>query len=367
MRQINLDRPLWIAAHFGFRPIDPPTVNDEDTKLTNSEELVKISGKLAGNSAEKAAFLRIHQGKIILGEPLAFSWRRGPDYSFDLVGYPAGVAEAKLIRTSFSILRDEGHNDLSVEINSMGDKDSIAIYERELKNFLSKKSSEISPELKKILKDDVFSLVNAEGEEVQNLRKDMPSSIAYLSAQSRSNLKEVLEYLEALPVEYRFTPELLGNKNICSETVFVIRNAASELLGVGYRYSRLAKRVGLKRETPLVGISLLGLKRAKDSKIYKEPPRAKFYLIHLGREARLKALPLIELLRSSHIPTYHFLAHEKLGLQMQTPEAIRTPYHLIIGQKEALDNTVTVRNVSSRAQDTVPIELLPTYLKHLPF
>ena len=81
----------------------------------------------------------------------------------------------------------------------------------------------------------------------------------------------------------------------------------------------------------------------------------------------MRALPIIELLRSFHIPTYHFLGKDKLTAQMETVEKIKPPYLLIVGQKEALDNTVTIRNVDTRAQDTIALGSLPQFLKHLPF
>lgn len=371
MKRTEFDRPLWIAAHFGFTPMDAPVVTAEDVRITKDceEKVEKTSGKFLCNAPEKAAFIRHYIDKKLADapHPLALSWKRGKDYSLELVGYPIGVAEAKLIRTCLSILTEEGHKGLVVEINSIGDKDSIASYERELKAYLSKVGHEISSELKKLLKEDIFAVAKADGEEADNLRKEMPSSIASLSSQSRNQFKEVIEYLEALGVDYRFAPELVGHKNLCSETLFAVRDDLGKLLAAGYRYSRLGKRFGLRKEVALVGATVYGEKKAKDMKTYKEAPRPKFYLVHLGREARMKALPMIEVLRTSRIPVYHYLGRDKLIAQMQAAEALRAPYHLIIGQKEAIDGTVTIRNVSSRAQDTVPMQLLPDFLKHLPF
>lgn len=371
MKKTEFDKPLWIAAHFGFTPIEAPTVTTQDEKITKDceEKIEKGSGKFICNAPEKAAFLRHYTEQKLgsLPHPLALSWRRGRDYSLELVGYPIGIAEAKLIRTALSILSEEGFEGLTVEINSIGDKESVAAYERELKNFLSKSGTTMSPELKKLFKEDVFALAKTDGEEVENLRKDMPSSVSHLSSQSRAQFKEVIEHLEALGVEYRFAPELLGHKNLCSETLFAIRGEANKLLAAGYRYSRLSKRFGFKKELSLVGATVYGEKKVKETKVYKEAPKPKFYLVHLGREARMRALPMIETLRISRIPVHHYLGREKLGAQMEAPEALRAPYHLIIGQKEALDNTVTIRNVSSRSQDTIALNLLTDFLKHLPF
>ena len=34
-----------------------------------------------------------------------------------------------------------------------------------------------------------------------------------------------------------------------------------------------------------------------------------------------------------------------------------------MGQKEALDNTVIVRNMNTRSQDIIAVDMLPVYLK----
>ncbi|MHB1330408.1 MAG: His/Gly/Thr/Pro-type tRNA ligase C-terminal domain-containing protein [Minisyncoccota bacterium] len=381
MRKIEFDRPLWIAAHFGFRPIETPSITPLDFEKTSDceEKVEKVSGKFLCNAPEKAAFLRHYVDKklVNLPHPLALSWRRGRDYSLELVGYPIGIAEAKLIRTSLSILVEEGYKGLVVEINSIGDKDSIASYEKELNNYIKKVGIDLSGEMKKLLKEDIFAIAKAHTEEAEKLRKEMPSSVASLSAQSRSQFKEVIEFLEALGVEYRFAPELIGHKNLCSETLFAIRDETNSLLAAGYRYSRLSKRFGFKKELSLIGATVFGEKptrldsrsggKAKEKKVYKEAPKPKFYLVHLGRDARMKALPMIEMLRSSRIAIHHLLGSDKLVAQMETADRVRAPYLLIVGQKEAIENTVTVRNVDTRAQDTIPLETLPDYLRHLPF
>lgn len=371
MKKNELDRPLWIASHFGFNPIDAPSITVEDEKIAKDceEKVDRSSGKLICNAPEKAAFLR-HYTKSGLSSsphPLAISWRRGRDYNLELVGYPIGIAEAKLIRTALSIIAEEGYKNLTVEINSVGDKDSISAYERELRAYINKFGDEISTDLKRMFKEDPFIIAKMTTEEAQKLRSEMPPSVNHLSSHSRAHFKEVIEHLEALGVDYRFAPELLGHKNLCSEALFAVRGEDDKLLCAGYRYSRLSKRFGFKKELSLVGATVYGERKVKETKVYKEAPKPKFHLIHLGREARMKSLPLIETLRTSRIPVSHYLGHDKLGAQMDSKEAKSLPYHLIVGQKEALDNTVTVRNVASRAQDTVSISVITEYLKNLPF
>jgi histidyl-tRNA synthetase len=61
----------------------------------------------------------------------------------------------------------------------------------------------------------------------------------------------------------------------------------------------------------------------------------------------------------------HSIAKDKLGGQMSVVEASEAPYMLLIGQKEALENSVVIRNTATRAQEIVPIPELAATIKEL--
>jgi histidyl-tRNA synthetase len=376
--QLNeLDKPLLIASYFGFLPIQTPRVKEEDYEKTSDFEIHPHF-----NAAERAAFLRTYREKelLVMSHPLALSYkadssnRKTTHHTLELVEYSHGVAEALLIRTSLSILLENGYNNLLVDINCIGDKDSISSYEQELQNFLKRTGTELPAEFKAQLKKDIFNLIKIPFPETESLRQNIPSSIAFLSAQSRSYFKEVLEHVESLEVEFRLNPQLVGHKNLCSNTIFAIKNAdgeKEETLAVGYCYHKLSKRFGFKKEITLASSNIYlptepsgSTKRETAKKLYKIP-KPKFYLVQLGREAKMKSLTIIELLRRERIPVYHILGKDKITSQLTAAESLRVPYLIIIGHKEALDNTATVRNTSTRAQDTVPLSQLPFYLKNL--
>ena len=113
----------------------------------------------------------------------------------------------------------------------------------------------------------------------------------------------------------------------------------------------------------MASITIFGNKVSNTPKVYKELPKPKFYLIQLGREAKIKTLQVLELLRRERIPVGHLLGKDKLSAQLQGAEESKANYLIILGHKEALDGTVTIRNVATRAQDTIPMFDLPQYLK----
>ena len=376
---IELDRTLVVASYFGFRPILAPKITKHDIELTRN----------CGNyphydAPEKASMIRtyLEEDFASLPHPVALvyekhvSRKRFGNYALHFIGSSSGVAEATLIRTTLSILSEEGHKNLRVDINCIGDRESINAYERELINYVRKFGIDSSSEWKRSMKEDIFNLFRLKAPEALRLREMAPSSLNFLSLQSRVYFKEVLEYIEALGIEFRLAPELVGERNHTSHTIFAIRNIENEdlpagrqdtnTLAIGYRYSRLARLFGLRKEIPMAGVSIFSTSpRNARRQVYKALPKPKFYLVQLGKDAKIKTLSLIELLRSHRIPLHHFLGKDKITTQLLNAENLRVPYLIIIGQKEALDDTATIRNVATRAQDTVSIASLPRYLKNI--
>ena len=57
------------------------------------------------------------------------------------------------------------------------------------------------------------------------------------------------------------------------------------------------------------------------------------------------------------------LGRDSIKSQFNTAERIGAKVMLVIGQKEALDRTVIVREVDSGIQETIPQEMLVEFLK----
>jgi len=368
----EFDKNIVTATHFGFTPVATPKITEADFQIaSHCEEHPHF------DAVEKAALIRHYNEHSFadLPHPLGIVYRRPtikkrlPGYSLHFIGAPTGIAEATLIRTSLSMLAEEGYKGLRLDLNCIGDKDSISAYERELHNYVKKFGGDLSEPLRQSLKQDIWNLFKHEEEEALEFRSNAPSSISYLTSQSRIHFKEVLEYLESLSIEFRIKPDLLGEKNHASHTVFAIRGfgkkAEEELtLGVGYRYSRLTRRFGMRKEIPMAGVTLFTTNEA-ERKVYKTLPKPKFYLVQLGREAKMKTLSILELLRSHRISVHHFIGKDKLTAQLMAAEALGVSHLILIGHKEALDGTATIRNMQTRAQDTIPMETLPLYLKNI--
>ncbi|MCR4311122.1 MAG: His/Gly/Thr/Pro-type tRNA ligase C-terminal domain-containing protein, partial [Candidatus Taylorbacteria bacterium] len=303
----------------------------------------------------------IHEGST---ESLPTKERR---ISLEILGAQKSIAEALLIKTSVEILKGEGFENLSIHLNSVGDRETIARFTRELTAYYRKNINDLPAHCKQLMKKDIFSLLSCKNEKCRIIKESAPKSMNYLSEMSRTHFKEVLEYLEILEIPYEIDHFLVSNRAYSTQTLFEIHDPESkdkcDALAVGVRYANIAKKLGYKRDLPGVGVHLSFKEKSSKKNINFFQP--KIYFVQIGSGAKLKSLKIIEIMRKEKIPLYQAISRDKLASQLGLAESMKIPYTIIMGQKEAIEDSVIVRDMENRSQETIRIADLPKYLKKL--
>ncbi|MES3031365.1 MAG: His/Gly/Thr/Pro-type tRNA ligase C-terminal domain-containing protein [Patescibacteria group bacterium] len=390
----NLDKIGEIPFYYGFTPHQSPNINKTD--LDHAKALLEGDyidddedgkNRLPLHVEEKVALLRMYSEENLFSlpqpvmlyfkEPFKGSIKRGTGFhrycDLEIIGGSKSMAEALLIQTAKTILKEEGFENIGVEINSIGDKDSINRFTRDLNNYYRKHVNDMHAECRQLLKKDPFELLSCQNDKCKKMNEGAPRSMDFLSESSRIHFQEVLEYLESIGVPYKINNHLIGNKKYCTETIFSINNLDydkkskdQKVLAIGVRYDGLAKKIGLKKDIQGIGISLLikGNKPElrKDLKKVRRPAAS---FVQLGFESKLLSLPIIESLRQQKIALCLSLTRDRLGAQVSVVEKAHIPYSIIMGKKEAVEGTAIVRNTDTHAQDIVSIKELPSYMKKL--
>jgi histidyl-tRNA synthetase len=288
-------------------------------------------------------------------------------FGLHMIGTPKSIAEAMILRTALAILEDLEVQNTIVQINSLGDRDSMARFSRELSNFFRKHAADLPTPVRELAFKEPFEALTLLLDKKHPLFDLAPHSIDFLSEASRRHFREVVEFIEHLGVPYEINERIIGNKNCYSQTLFEIHGSykGGEMMPVarGGRYDEFGKRL-LKAGMPGVGLVLAADMAPNASMLPKvSTPRPKVFFVQLGFEARLKSFGIVETLRRAHIPLRQSLGTESLTEQLVLAERMRIPYSVIMGYKEALEDAVIVRHMETRAQDTVPIPALTTHLK----
>ncbi len=381
------------AGHYGFLPFENLSVEKQD--ITKARAFKENKGREAEKSdtlsyegflEEKIAIMRMYLDKKMsdLAQPPMISYsgplagnphiRKGAHehlFNLDIIGNPKSIADAIIIETAFVIIKEHYPDlELDIEINSIGDKDSLARFGREFTAYYKKHLHTLPAACKVIFKKNPFELLSCEHEECQLLQPEAPKAMSYLTEPSRVHFREVLEYLESSSLPYTINHGLVGSRNYCSGIIFRIsgtpKKGKRQVLALGERYNTVSRKAWGKKEVPAIGAALLVDHAAKLKTSGKKKDNvARFYFIQLGFDAKLKSLTIIEMLRQAKIPVVQSLSRDRITSQLAAAEKLNVPYILMVGQKEAIENSVTVRHTNNHSQETVPIAELIEYLKKL--
>ena len=393
-----------IAVYYGFKPIDTPMLEYEEIFTSSIGEGTDIIDKemytlktkggdhLALRPEHTAPLVRayVEHGMQALPQPVMF-YQYGPNFrhdkpqrgryrqfwqfDVDALGSDKSIMDAMMIKVGISILEEAGATNLLIDINSIGDKECRSGYIKELTSYYRKRISSLSGIDRERLKTNPLRVLDSKDPKTKEINEQAPDSVSFLCHACKKHFKEVLEYLEEMEIPYNINKNLVRGFSYYPRTVFEIietdgnEDGAPLTLAGGGRYDYLARQIGGKKDVPAVGFSL-GVDRIVESKWYKKLlPRIlkkpKMYFIQLGSEAKLKSLNIIEILRKAHIPIAQSLSKDSLGSQLAIAEKLNIPYALIFGVKEALENSVIVRDMGNRSQDTVKLNKLLEYLKEL--
>ncbi len=364
-----------VALHYGFDLIDiKDSFHPGKADDLAEEEKVKLMKFYAKDNDLRKEIPKkmLFYNKPILKEKKARGKQN--NLGLDVIGVDSGLAEAFVIRTAFAILQDEGYKDLSVEVNAIGDKESVKRFEKELTAFYRKNLSSLkAADQKKLKEGKILSLFSSEKDHLAELNEQAPKPIFFLSEESSEHFKEVLEYLEESGLPYEMNDSLMGNKNYFSKTIFVIKGSDAKgkpkkELARGGRYDELAAEVARKRKISAVGLSMDFKARAKAPKGKKGTKAAhdvNIHLIKIGFSARLKSFEIMEAMRKLNIPLNHSMDETKISKQIEHAVENDSKYALIVGHKEATEGKVLIRDMETFSQNEVRVEELPKYAKKL--
>jgi len=382
-RKKNIPNAFVVSQYFGFSAIDLPEILSEDLECADKirknatyedENLPPIEEPLALlRNVKDHDFEESGDAVMYYCDGCAKNSPRKPKRGekmlhLNIIGTPKSVAEALLIKTAICILQEEGYKDIALEINNVGGKESLPAFMRELTAHYRKHVNDMDAECRQLFKDGPHALVTCGTTLKPEIKSHAPSPLNFLSDTNRTHLKDVIEFLESHNIPYDINKDILGNPHYSTNTVFtIIESTTGKVLATGSRYNQLARKAGYRKDIPAIGVTLRlpEFKEVPLSRITK-PDKVKFFFIQLGQEAKLKSLEVIDMLRKAKIPVHQAIARDKLSTQMTKARRLQVPYVIIMGQQEAFDNTVVVRDVESHSQIAVPVSELINYLKHLP-
>ena len=296
--------------------------------------------------------------------PQAGRFREFHGAGVEIIGDEDAINDAIVIRVLVSTLQTLGIKDSIVNINTLGDKQCRSVFRKELIAYYRKHSEKLCRDCRRRFKENPLRLLDCKEEPCILIKQNAPQTVDYVCELCKKHFSEVLEFLDEMQIPYFLDSHLVRGFDYYGRTVFEImptgeENQNPQAIAGGGRYDDLAELLGARR-TPAVG-GALGVERiAELMKKRGLKPRAqerpKLFLIQLGPAAKKKSLILIEELRKIGVPVAQTLSKDNLRSQLNIVLKLGIPLVVILGQKEALDGTVALRNMDTGVQETLAFE-----------
>lgn len=392
------DQPYWnqlrrifskISLEYGYQRIDTPAVEyanlfvrsiGKGTDIVDKEMYIfttKGGDKVALRPELTAGIGRafIQHGMNVLPKPVKL-FSTGPVYrydrpqegryrehfqaNFDAFGEQDPILDAQLIQLAHRVVTSIGIKNIQFQINSIGCPKCRKEYQSLLVAYFESKKQKLCINCKKRLEINPLRILDCKEDKCIQVAALAPQSIDRLCIECRVHFKSLLEYLDELDLPYVINPRLVRGLSYYTKTVFEIWSGDEEgkkhSLGGGGRYDHLIDELG-GEHTPAIGFGL-GMDRLVQemkrvhAKMYIEP-KPRVFLAQLGDLAKKKSLNVFAELQKNGILTAESFGRGSLKSQLRLADRLGVEITLIIGQKEALDETVIVKDMVSGTQETV--------------
>jgi histidyl-tRNA synthetase len=288
--------------------------------------------------------------------PQAGRQRQFHQLGVEVIGSADPRADAEVIVLAADILRAVGLQNWTLSLNSVGTKQDRLHYREALVTYLQPYVNELDADSKDRLTRNPLRILDSKDKNTAAIAKGAPSILNYLSESSQAHFQRVQDLLARLNIPFVINPCLVRGLDYYTHTAFEFQmedlGAQSTVCGGG-RYDGLISELG-GPETPAVGWAI-GLERLvmmmqKQSQSLQS--EVDIYCAARGAEAEAQALEIAQRLRQEGFAVEIDLSGSAFGKQMKRADRSGAPLSLILGDEEALNQTVQMKWLTSGEQAT---------------
>ncbi|MEN3112807.1 histidine--tRNA ligase [Uliginosibacterium paludis] len=390
----------WLKS-YGYRPIRTPIV--EYTKLFSrgvgehtdivEKEMYSFEDRLNGEQLTMrpegtASCVRsVIEHNLIFQNPqrLYYSgpmfrherpqkgrYRQFHQVGVEALGFAGPDVDAEHIVMCRRLWDDLGLEDVSLELNSLGDASERAEHRQALIAYLERYQDQLDEDGRRRLHTNPLRVLDTKNPALQEIVEGAPRLLEYLGEESLKHFEAVQALLREAAVPYRINPRLVRGLDYYNRTVFewtTTRLGAQATFCAGGRYDGLIEQLGGKA-APACGFAM-GMERVMlmwqeglDTGRLSSPD---VYLVHQGDKAQPFAFRVGEEIRSAGFSAVFHCGGGSFKSQMKKADASGAAYAVIVGDDEAAAGKVSLKPLRDGGEQiaVTPEELVGLLADHL--
>jgi histidyl-tRNA synthetase len=366
----------WLKS-YGYRPIRTPVV--EYTKLFSrgvgehtdivEKEMYSFEDRLNGEhltmrpEGTASCVRSVIEHNLIFQSPqrLYYSgpmfrherpqkgrYRQFHQVGVEALGFAGPDIDAEHITMCQRLWDDLGLEDVSLELNTLGDAAERAVHREALIAYLERHQDQLDEDGRRRLHTNPLRVLDTKNPALQEIVEAAPKLLEYLGEESLKHFESVQALLREAAVPYRINPRLVRGLDYYNRTVFewtTTRLGAQATFCAGGRYDGLIEQLGGK-PAPACGFAM-GMERVmllwQDGLDTGRLTTPDVYVVHQGEKALLFAFRVAEEIRSAGFSAVFHCGGGGFKSQMKKADGSGAAYAVIIGDDEVAVGKVTLK------------------------
>ncbi|MGT2812047.1 histidine--tRNA ligase [Streptococcus minor] len=264
--------------------------------------------------------------------------------------------DVETIAMAYQLFNELGIKDVALHLNTLGSPESRAAYRQALIDYLTPIKETLSKDSQRRLEENPLRVLDSKEKEDKQAVENAPSILDYLDESSQAHFDAVRQMLEVLHIPYIIDTNMVRGLDYYNHTIFefIAKVDTSDLtICAGGRYDGLVEYFG-GPQTPGFGFGL-GLERLLlilEKQGIDLPVAADMdvYIAVLGEGANLKALELVQSLRTQGFTAERDYLGRKIKAQFKSADSFRAKTVITLGESEVEVGQVTIKNNTTRQE-----------------
>ncbi len=297
-------------------------------------------------------------------KPQKGRYRQFHQIDIEVFGESDASVDAEIIEMAHHLLDELGVSDTETLVNSVGCRKCRPAYLQELRKAAQAVSVSLCPDCQRKVTTNPLRIFDCKVETCQELARNFPEILGYLCPECEAHFHDFRSYLDLYGLPYRVEPRLVRGIDYYTKTTFEITTrklgAQNAIVGGG-RYDDMMKDFG---GPDICGIGFAaGMERLLAVARLEKTADSFVFIVHLGAEAKKKALGIARQLRHQAIECLLEFKERSLKTQLGRASRLGASWCLIIGEEEIKSGRLKLKEMKTGAQREVNPEEIAGLLR----
>tara|TARA_Y100000022_G_scaffold7475_1_gene6103 strand:+ start:603 stop:1832 length:1230 start_codon:yes stop_codon:yes gene_type:complete len=292
--------------------------------------------------------------------------RQFNQFGLEFFGVRNIMSDLEVILVADKFLSEVGIRDnLRLELNSLGNKESREKYVKSLTEFFIKKKDHLSEESLRRLNKNPLRILDSKNSEDLQIIKECPKINSFFDKESRDFFDGITNGLNQLGIKFELNPSLVRGLDYYNHTAFeykTFEEKSQNTILAGGRYDSLVKMLGGDESTGVgwaAGIERIALNLVSKNKeklkisIFSNSPHFDFDVMNI-----IKNLKLIENLQ------INFMNSGNFKKKLSRANKLGSFACIILAEDEWKEKQLIWKDLINNSQETFHLEKIEEFLNH---